>query len=103
MVSNPARSKGTGDRKRLRAVRDPISWLDIDPKAVIHFIGEFTNDGAAVILGRTRDMGSLSVCVLMGDTKEKEYFSNAREAVVVMDDILDDFGLAVYDVNREAE
>lgn len=96
MVSNPGREKAPGTRQRLRAVKDPISWSDVDADHIRWFIAQCTDDGSAVIFGRTRDMGSLSICVLAGDTKDKEYFSNPKEALVVLDDMLDEYGYLTY-------
>lgn len=68
--SNQAASSGT-----------PIGWDEVDAVTVAAFVAAVTNAGDAVILGRTSDGGALSVCILSGDTKHREYLSDPDAAV----------------------
>lgn len=58
----------------------PIGWDEVDAVTVAAFVAAVTNAGDAVILGRTSDGGALSVCILSGDTKHREYLSEPDEA-----------------------
>lgn len=58
----------------------PIGWDEVDAVTVAQFVSAVTNAGDAVILGRTTDGGALSVCILSGDDKHREYFNDPEQA-----------------------
>lgn len=77
---NPAResrngkAKGMGPavRPNLRVVNS-VHWDDITPRLVYELVKLVTNNGSAIMLGRTSDGGALSLCVLDNQNKIKEY------------------------------
>lgn len=50
-----------------------VSWDNIPSDTIASLVRLATNAGAAVILGRTSDQGALSVYVLDGKYKVREY------------------------------
>ncbi len=54
-------------------------WVDVSTAVVTALISICTDAGAAIMLGRTSDGGALSVCILDGDAKIKEYFREPEE------------------------
>lgn len=58
----------------------PIGWDEVDAVTVAGFVSAVTNAGDAVIFGRTSDGGALSVTILSGDDKHREYFNDPENA-----------------------
>lgn len=90
------KSKGTNQptpirrRSNLRPVLD-IYWSAIEATSLRGAIDGVTRQGAAIMFGRTSDGGALSVCILDGDTKIKEYPHTAEEAQAVLAAILEEY------------
>jgi hypothetical protein len=53
--------------------RASISWHDIPAERIGTFVHAVTQSGAAVMLGRTSDNGALSVTILDGDERIREW------------------------------
>jgi len=83
--SKPGENKPVPIRRRsnLRPVME-IHWSDIDAVALRLAIDAVTRAGGAIMVGRTSDGGALSVCILDGDTKIKEYPHTVEEAVALL-------------------
>jgi len=90
--SKPSENKPIQLRKRsnLRPVLE-IYWSDIDAAAIRLAIDAVTRAGGAIMVGRTSDGGALSVCILDGDTKIKEYPHTIEEAVALLGAIADEY------------
>lgn len=74
----------------------PIYWNEADAEKLRLAVDCVTRAGAAIMLGRTSDGGALSVCILDGDTKIKEYPHTADEVADVVQAIIDEYaGLGV--------
>jgi putative hemolysin len=59
-------------RPNLRVV-DSIYWGQCDSGTVLAMLELCTKRGCAIMFGRTSDGGALSLCILDGDKKIKEY------------------------------
>lgn len=77
-------------RTNLRPVIE-IHWSDIDPQHIRGAVDAITRAGAAVLLGRTSDGGALSICILDGDSKIKEYPHTTEETEQLLAAILDEY------------
>ena len=77
-------------RTNLRPVLE-IHWGDIDATAIRLAIDAVTRAGGAIMVGRTSDGGALSVCILDGDTKIKEYPHTVDEATALLRAIAEEY------------
>jgi len=77
-------------RSNLRPVLE-IHWSDIDPGLIRLAIDACTRAGCALMVGRTSDGGALSLCILDGDTKIKEYPHTADEAAALLRAIAEEY------------
>ena len=59
--------------------RSVVRWDDIDTNEIGRLVCTVTRVGAAVIFGRTSDGGALSLTVLDGENRVREYFRTAEE------------------------
>ena len=86
---------GTKDKtgpaaKRTRRQRTTLSWHKSPPETLRSFIGLFTDNGCAVLFGRTMDGGALMVQALCQDQRHKEYITSYADIVPVLQEILED-------------
>lgn len=77
-------------RSNLRPVIE-IHWSDIDATSIRGALDAVTRMGGAIMFGRTSDGGALSICILDGDSKIKEYPHTVEEAEAVMSAILEEW------------
>jgi hypothetical protein len=77
-------------QSNLRPVME-IYWSSIDPSDIRGAIDAVTRSGAAIILGRTSDGGALSVCILNGDQKIREYPHTVEDAKSLLRAVMDEF------------
>jgi len=77
-------------RTNLRPVME-VHWGDIDPTLIRLAIDACTRKGAAIMAGRTSDGGALSVCILDGDTKIKEYPHSVADAEALLRAIAEEY------------
>lgn len=77
-------------RTNLRPVLE-IHWSDVSADSLRLAIDGITRQGAAVMFGRTSDGGALSLCILDGDTKIKEYPHTPEEAQAVILAIVEEY------------
>jgi hypothetical protein len=71
-------SRGNTDRPYGRA-RTPFQWGDLSANEVGEFVQSVTSTGAAVILGTTSDAGALSVTILQGEERIRDWPSTPEE------------------------
>jgi len=88
--TNPKEPVQLRRRSNLRPVLD-IYWSDVESSAIRGAIDAVSRSGGAIMFGRTSDGGALSVCILDGDTKIKEYPHTAAEAEETLKAILDEY------------
>lgn len=58
----------------------PIGWDEVDPNAIAALVSATTNAGDALIFGRTSDGGALSLTILSGNDKHREYWNDPEAA-----------------------
>ncbi len=83
---NPRHGNGAGNAKKngfavrtnYRNVADR-RWTDVPADVLTELTILCTDAGAAIMYGRTSDGGALSVCILDGDSKIKDYFREPEE------------------------
>lgn len=68
-----------------------IHWSDVDEHRRALAIDSVTRGGGAIMFGRTSDGGALSLVVLHGTAKIKEYPHTAEEAAELIDWLVDEF------------
>jgi len=95
---------GTKDKvgpaaKRTRRQRTTLSWDKAPSETLRSFIGLFTNNGCAVLFGRTMDGGALMVQALCQENRYKEYITSYADVIPVLQELLEE-GL---DVNAPDE
>src|SRR5919108_3693879 len=71
--SNPRGASSTA--RRYASKRRSISWSSAPTDSLHQFIATLTDSGHAVMFGRTMDEGALSLVVLAGNDKFKEYIT----------------------------
>lgn len=85
-VRTPKREPNIGgnpkrDRKNLAArPTSKVSWGDVANQLLRDTVVAVTDAGAAILLGRTSDGGALSLQVLDGDERIKEYPHSSDDA-----------------------
>jgi hypothetical protein len=68
-----------------------VYWSDADATALRLAVDSITRAGAAVMFGRTSDGGALSICILDGDSKIKEYPHTAEEVADTLAAIAEEY------------
>lgn len=77
-TTNPAVSKFAGISED--APSEPVSWSEVDGRAIKAAICATTEAGAALVLASTSDGGALAVTLLDGPRRVKKYFNSAASA-----------------------
>lgn len=85
-----SKPKQHASRPNIRPFR-VASWSDIEPEDLHALVIAVESAGGAVMLGRTTDGGALSITVLVGDRKVKEYPKNAQDYHELVMWLKDDF------------
>lgn len=92
----PANNNGRGDAKKYNEKRVlggaalEVHWSDVDATELLHFVDKATRAGAGVILSITRDGGALSLTVIDGNDRYREYPHTSDEVLVAMHEILEE-------------
>jgi len=80
MSTNPQRQgklvQGKFDAPKVRSNyrgSASVNWHDVDPDDITDIVRLCTQQGSAVMFGCVSDGGALSLCILDGDKKIKEY------------------------------
>jgi hypothetical protein len=89
---NRSVSRGNTDRPRGRA-REAFQWSDLPASDVGEFVQSVTNTGAALILGGTSDGGALSVTILQGEERTRDWPSTPEEFAKLAEWVREDFAL----------
>lgn len=78
--TNRNTKEGRYGTRQARAAVLGVSWDEIDPLTIMRFVHAVTEAGDACTFGRTSDKGALSVTILTGQDRLKEYYKDADEA-----------------------
>lgn len=70
---NPRSANTDGSRGYINRKRSSIAWDDIPQDRIGLLVHAITNASAAVMFGRTSDRGALSITVLDGDERLREW------------------------------
>jgi len=73
-----------------RRNRQSISWATAPQQTLRSFIAMMTDNGNAVMFGRTMDGGALSLLVLSGNEKYREYITAPGEIVATLADLVEE-------------
>jgi len=85
-----AKDKTGPAAKRTRRQRTTLSWHKAPAETMRSFIGMFTDNGCAVLFGRTMDGGALMVQALCQDQRHKEYITSYADIIPVLQEVLED-------------
>lgn len=86
------RSARQGPPERMPRPRSVVSWSDVTAASIAQFVAAVTDAGSACILGRTSDGGALSITVLSGNERFREWPHTADEATEVLDYLASEYG-----------
>lgn len=67
---------------------NPLSWDEVSAPLIGELVGAVTRDGAAILLGTTRDGGALVVTVCAGDERIKFYASTPEEVASMLANLI---------------
>jgi hypothetical protein len=81
-ISRPAGPSGARYSSR---VKKAIDWGDISRDGIGEFVQNVTRNGPAIMLGRTSDGGALSITILDGDDKLREWPHTPEEFEEIAD------------------
>ena len=87
MAKEPAPIRATGRRPR---VRTTLSWHKAPAESLRSFIGLCTDNGYAVLMGRTMDGGALMLQVLAGTERYKDYITSYADIIPALQQMLED-------------
>jgi len=76
--------------KRHGRVRQVLSWSKAPADTLRSFIALFTDNGCAVLFGRTMDGGALMYNVLCQDNRYKEYITAYADIIPAFQDTLEE-------------
>jgi len=76
--------------KRTRRQRAELSWAKCAPVTLRDFVALCTDNGCAVLFGRTMDGGALMCQILSGNERYKEYITVYADVVPVLAQMLED-------------
>jgi len=76
--------------KRTRRQRTTLSWNKSPAETMRSFIGLLSDNGCAVLFGRTMDGGALMCQALCGDRRIKEYITSYADIVPVFQEMLEE-------------
>lgn len=89
--TSPA-TKGRGIAIKGRA-RPAFQWGDLEPALIGRLVTTICNAGGAVICGGTSDGGALSVTILDGDERLRDWPSTVEEFTALVDWVEDTFAI----------
>lgn len=84
----PARNANSKEPFNVVRTRKTIKWADVSRETLAAFVHQVTDDGCAVVLGRTINGSALSVCILAGNQKERDYIANLDDVEPIFDSLM---------------
>jgi hypothetical protein len=76
--------------RRSRRLRQVLSWGAVGADNIRAFVAALTDNGCAVLFGRTMDGGALTVHCFCGENKPKEYISTYADVVPVFATLIEE-------------
>lgn len=92
MGQSDAVGKNGSGAGKWRANRASISWSGGPADSMRAAIGAITDNGAAVLFSRTTDGGALSIQVLAGSERSKEYITEVGDILPCLKWLVDTYG-----------
>jgi len=62
-----------------RRAREPFKWADVPSESISGLVVLLADNGYGLVLGRTTDGGALSITILDGDERCKEWPASLRD------------------------
>lgn len=87
MASQHERGNTARNKKRTRI---QMTWMQVDPHYLRSCVHDITSAGCAVVLGRTTNGSALSVCILAGNDKVRDYIGSMDDIEPVLEGLMDD-------------
>lgn len=72
-----------------RGKKQETSWLTVGETSIHAFVGKLTDLGWTVCFSRTSDSSALSLTVMAGQEKIKEYIHAGEDVLNVLNDIME--------------
>lgn len=94
-MSNP--KHGSDAKAKIVRNRTQMMWYQVPAEELRDFVQDVTMAGCAVVLGRTMNGSALSVCILAGNDKQRDYIGSMDDISPVLDGLRADFEI---DTNR---
>lgn len=91
---NPRAIATNGKRGYTSRPRSIVGWGEVNNQRIRDAIVAITDAGCAIMFGRTSDKGALSILVLDGDKRIREWPHTADEADQILDWLADQFALS---------
>lgn len=76
---NTGRSTGKDAASYGRRRRSTIAWGQLEPDAIGRWVARLCDAGYGIVLGKTSDGGALSVTILDGDDRYRDYPSSVED------------------------
>lgn len=70
---NPNGASGMGQRGKYTRSRRAFGWTSIERNIIGQFIVDVCDTGNGLVLGRTADQGALSITILQGEERIREW------------------------------
>lgn len=87
--SNPAKRTGP----KVVRQRTQMMWTHVPADELRAFVQDVTMAGCAVVLGRTINGSALSVCILAGNEKGRDYIGSMDDISPVLQGLMADFDI----------
>lgn len=76
---NIGRAVGNNGSAYGRRIRSAFKWSDVPRESISDLVVLLADNGYGLVLGRTTDGGALSITILDGDNRTKEWPSNLHD------------------------
>ena len=90
-MSNP--KHGSDKRTNGHRTRTQMMWAQVPADELRTFVHDVTMSGCAVVLGRTLNGSALSVCILAGNDKQRDYIGSMDDISPVLDGLCADMDI----------
>lgn len=90
-VGGPTPDNGTGYGRRPRG---KVAWGDLESDNIVRLVTRLCDNGFGLVLGKTSDGGALSITILDGDQRVKDWPTNPDDFDKFVEWALQSFGVA---------
>lgn len=87
--TNPAKQ----GRARILRTRTQMMWIHVPADYLRNVIQDVTASGCAIVLGRTSNGSALSVCILAGNQKLRDYIGSMDDIEPILDGMMADLDI----------